>query len=359
MGLSNEERRAMMLWAIHRLDQTRHNELGDPAPYAGAIGTVALIHRLSSAIGRLWHAAFGGTSNGAFWFLGGEADNPIRREAGPWSVAVASHCAEHRNEKGALKIRRGPGAPFDPFDGFLDVNGLLAQARDGKVLAGVHTAYQQTEALSYAVRRYDDDMRRGLVDVDRLISEIMGVCFSIFAIEQAFARAYVLNRVFKWLYTGNVSSDPVFYAPEADPVAGILLQLDMHHDMSRLMTHGSLAEIIKLDEWRLRRAPTPGARLEAALRLAGARFHYEHQFRALEKAAADLQPAPDIARLRRLFANNIAAKKAAEAEERPRHAEEDAAEAAHVVHGYDGYTWAQQQVRKAALSKKPSTSRPE
>lgn len=357
MGLSDEERRSRMLWAIHHLIQTRHDELVIDR-FIGAMGTDEAVRRLVAAIDRLWHAALGGGGNGVYWLIGGEADNPIRREAGPWSVAVAAHCSDHRNERGVVKI----SAPFDPFNGFLDVHGLLTKAGNGKVLAGVYTAYRQTEALSYAVRRYDDSLRRELAEVDKLISEIMGNCFSIFALNEAFARAYVLNRVLKWLYTGKTGGDPTFYAPEADPVAAALIQLNMHHDMSRPMTHGTLAEIIKLDEWRLRRTPTPGVRLEAALRLAGPSFHYRHQFQALEEAAAAMQPPPDVARLRRLFDLNVAARNATRAEERPRWAEDEAAEAANIVHGYDGYRWAQQQVRKAAAlsktPKRPSTSPP-
>lgn len=342
MGLSDEERVQKVFWGIEQLTHV----LTDPDD----LGNDDLIHeygfgdrfpenlRRLRAIGdSLWHSFLGGDRNTAFWLMGGDADNPVRDPKGAWSAAIISMCEGHQPKTESDKFweRSRRDKTFDPFDGFLDIPGLLGQSEHGKVRRAVYNVYGWSEFLSYAVRRYDDKLRRGWGKIDKAISDIQGVCFSIFGRDEFYTRAYVLNRLLEALYGGR-------YAYDRDPVGIALNKLYMHHDLSRPMSRdGMTAEVIGWDAWRLQHKKTPENRLVLALRIAGRRFHYDHKLKELLGAIKDIKPKPSTKRLEREFAKCKAAHEADEKGGQDRYREDAERDEVMAIHGYKGYEWLQ------------------
>lgn len=339
MGLSAEERVQKMFWAIHNLnhalvDTTYLNSL---AEYDDTYGRLALgVQQLRAKIGELWHALLASDSNAGFWFFGGDLDNPVTDRNGAWATAIAHHCNSHREDPDVYRMDPRNG-PFNPFNGALCVDGLVRKCgHEGMVMSQVLGIYRNTEYLSYGLRRYDDKLRARFAGVDKLISDIMGICFGIFAHREEYARAYVLNRTLRWVYTG--SRDEMFNPYCPDPTAQILLDLCMHHSLSRPMgQEGSTAEVIRWDQWRLQHKPTPQNRIKMAMRIAGRLFHCDHQFAKLMEAAEKLTPRPKSRKIKKVFeqckrahANDGSAR---------RHTEDTQLKAHMAVHGYRAYSW--------------------
>ena len=105
----------------------------------------------------LWHGLFGGNSNGAFWILGGDADNPVKGPNGAWSAAIDVLCdsnqpplEKNKSQRAFDKAREKAyrERPFNPFDSFLSVSGLIGYGRGGRVLSAVYNIYRWTESLT-------------------------------------------------------------------------------------------------------------------------------------------------------------------------------------------------------------------
>lgn len=335
MGLSNDERLSKLYWGITHITQLATSINLKNAPYDQA----EAIRQLRASADTLWNGFLGSHSNGAYWILGGDAGNPVRGPNGPWSAAIVSLCDEHRKDPSVIRTKDLlKDAPFDPFEGYLDIPGLLSNSEEyGGLRKTIYKIYGWTEFVSYALRRYDDDLRTGLSAVDKAIADIQGTCFGIFAGDEIYGRAYVLNRTLEALY-GKA------YGPK-DPVREAFLNLCMHHDLTRPMGRdGSLTECIEWDKWRMTHKDTPQNRITLALRIAGRRFHYDHKFKDLMKAVKDCTPAVREDRLRKVFDQCKAAHDADEAESHDTYRKDAHLDEATVIHGYHAYDWLKKEV---------------
>jgi len=346
MGLSDEERVQKVFWGIEQVthlindpDCLGNDDLVSEWGLGERFGDN--IRRLRAVADGLWHSFLGGGKNTGFWLLGGDADNPVRGPSGAWSAAICSVCDEHRpksddgwHEKAMAKL------PFNPFDEFLSIHGLLRQSEHGAVREAVYNIYGWSEFLSYAVRRYDDKLRQGWAKLDKAISDIQGTCFSIFGRDDMYTRAYVLNRLLEALYGGR-------YGDDEDPVRKAFLKLNMHHDLSRPMgRNGSTTEVIAWDAWRLQHKVTPQNRVVLALRIAGRRFHYDHQFKELVSLVSKAKPKPRLKRLESEFAKCKASHEADEKGSGDRYRERNNRDEVVVIHGYQGYDWLEKRGKK-------------
>lgn len=261
MGLTNEERITKMYWAVHYLSMDcRDLEPGYPeGPF---------LH-LKALGERLWHALLGGQNNGVFWIFGGALDNPVKGPTSPWGVIVEAQCDEARRQDEHSVGGIIDAQCFDPFRGFLDIQGLAGHSCGGETCRKVFSIYLGVESLIYGLRRYGDDLRAKFPELDKLCSDILGACFAVMEGDDTYSKAYVGERLFQWIY--GEWEGPVWKALNA---------VNMHHNLSRVMEDCTLAEVIAWDKWRLthKDKDTVQNRLVLALRMAGRHFHYEHQF---------------------------------------------------------------------------------
>lgn len=351
MGLSDEERISKLYWGIHRVTAIVA-EIGDTREdYSLPYETPERIDRIKAITDRLWYAFLGGHRNTAFWILGGELADAVKKASGPWSTAIIGLCDEHRKDPSVYRPDRSK-LPFDPFDGHLDVPGLLGESEGGAVRRAIFEMYGWTEALAYALRRYDDKLRRGFVDLDKAIADLQGECYGIFVHDEVFGRAYVLNRTLEALYGGR-------YGKDDDLVRKVFQKLNLHHYLSRPMgREGSLTECIGWDKWRLTHEPTPHNRILLALRIAGRRFHYDHQFKDLVAGLKDVKPKPRWERIEREFQKCKKAHETRDADGMNRYREDAEASATMAIHGYQAHEWLEKP-EKPEKGKKPEKPEPD
>lgn len=308
MGLSDEERLTRMCYSVHHLSTIcRELDLGYPKePW----------QHLKDLGDQLWHAFLGGQSNGMFWFLGGDLDSGVTGPNSPWGVLIEAQCENARSP-----VERKPAYDFNPFDGFLDIEGLMSQVRDGENKRNILKIYRLTESLVYGLRRYDDELRGKYQELDKLASDILGACFTLMQGDQDFGKAYVGERILKWIY-GKYD----------DPLKPVLLKLCLHHDLSRFMADCSLADVIAWDKWRLTHKDCVQNRLVLALQMAGRRFHYEHQFRELIGLTRELEVQEPT--LRKEFDKCVKAHIESDAKQIKGLREDREGEEDRIIHGY-------------------------
>ena len=315
MGLSDEERVTQMCWAVHNLStMCRELEVGypkEPWQYLKDLGD------------RLWHAFLGGHSNGMFWIIGGALESGVTGPNSPWGVLIESQCDEARRSTEKDPFKKDPNY-FDPFDGFLDISGLIQHAREGSNKKKLLDIYRSTEFLIYGLRRYDDELRGKYQDLDKLASDILGACFAIMHEDQDFGKAYVGERILKWIYGGY-----------EDPLKKILLDLNIHHDLSRFMVDCTLADVIAWDKWRLTHKDCAQNRIVLALRMAGRGFHYEHCFKKLVEGTRGKNIREEV--LRREFDKCVKAHEESESKQSREYLDDRVTEENIVIHGY-GYS---------------------
>jgi len=330
MGLSNEERISKLYWSIHRLTAVAAEmPEGDKFTYTGTG-----VARIKALADQLWHAFLGNQSNPVFWMLGGDADSPVKGPEGAWSAAIVGLCDSHRDDPSRVNLDDlGRDDPFNPFDSFLDARGLIGQAEGGDALKAVFDIYGWAEAIVYALRRYNDKLSASLQGLSKIVSDLLGACYGVFVHNEVYGRAYVLNRLLEALYGGR-------YAREGtDPVRDWFLKDGLHHRLTRPMRDNTLAEVIEWDKWRLTHKMTPENRLILALRISGRRFHYDHEFKDLLKAAKGMKPRPRIKVLEAEFAKCQKAHGERDEQSMVEYREEKEREANYTIHGFRSYDW--------------------
>jgi hypothetical protein len=193
-----------------------------------------------------------------------------------WGEAIRSAYHEAMEKDEVIERVR---EEFDPFKYFLSMAGLLNHL--DKELEAVYNIFAWSEQLIYNLRRYDDDFLSKYINLSKTISDIQGECFKVFIEDDAFAKAYFLNRILSYVYGA-------YYIPEKrDVVTQWLFAENMHHDLSRPMSVNgeSLKWVIDIHQEISRAADedklTNQMRLMVALKIAGRRFHYEHHHEGL------------------------------------------------------------------------------
>lgn len=294
MGLSNEERLKGLYHAISRM-----NEFVDTLDNGDSDYTAKLV----SLIQRLWHDLLGRNSNSTHWILGSSATNDITwGTISSWAIAVQHHCDDLlKVESQALKDRKEEeNEPFDAFEVFLGIPGLLRQAEQRKrSYSFVYNVFAWSEHVVYYLRRYDDELLKDLSSLSETISLIQGECFKLFKRDDTYAKAYVLSHACRLIYT-----DKYPYS-DYDAFTRYLVAENGHHDLIRLMREGTLKEIaevhVVLERAKKQNKLTQILRAECFLKLAGRRYHYDHQFQTLMKMAGKTWNADQKKALQELF----------------------------------------------------------
>lgn len=199
-----------------------------------------------------------------------------------WGVsAINFHCSGLIEQKVNPLNNGEKDKPFDVFEGFLDISGLLYQA--GKSYKAIYDIFSWSEQLIYYLRRYDDQFIKSLELLSKIVSDIQGECFNLFKQSDVYSRAYILNLLCKFLYKNPYPS----CKDKWDPLTKFLSKESEHHDLNRLMNEGELKTLAEL-HYKLHKAHqskklTTQLRSEAFLILSGRRFHYDYKFDELIK----------------------------------------------------------------------------
>jgi hypothetical protein len=319
MGLSNGERLQKITWAVRALvnignklrDHRNQDEVYLP------MSTRESINHFCAITDNLWHQFLGSKRNGGFWFLGGEHNNALRDTNTPWAVAVAYHVSHSRPESNMDRRLR---EYFDPFDGFLSIKGLLS----GEIRGLFYEAFAWMEQLSYALRRYDDALLRRLPDLNKSISDIYGVLFEVFQSDVEYAKAYVAHQLLEHIYKPNELRE-------------VLNKLCFHHKFSGVVQEYDLQDFIAWDRWRLSRKPSNQNRLILAMRMAGRRFHHQHQLNTLIKLTRVM--GIKKSKLRREYAACQEAHKEHQDDGLTQYRKEQRESEAAFLHGWGGQDW--------------------
>lgn len=291
MGLSNEERLSGIYYSIDSMvdivDSLKEYHEG-----------YEFSKKLAGFVDQLWHAFLGKNHNGAHWVLGSSAGNAVTwGTASAWGIAAINHHTQK-----VLNTEEDPfkkSDDFDPFEHFLGLPGLLHQA--GCQYKAIYEIFGWTEQAIYYLRRYDDELLKGLEPLSKLISDIQGECFKLFKRQDYYARAYILNILCKMIY----GKDYPYQKEKWDAFTKFLISACGHHDLNRLMTEGelkALAELhVKMHRLEKDNKLTVMNRVEAFLILAGHKFHYDHVYKKLTADLKGLVTAKDVNKLQTLF----------------------------------------------------------
>lgn len=273
MGLSNEERKSGLFWAIRRIVEKARELPEYEAEYA----------HIKSFAEDLWPAYLDGETNGMHWFLGSSATNAVEGENNTsWDTAIADHIEKACKEETEDLFRI---IGFDPFEGFLDIPGLLNEPHKS-----VYLLFTWTEQLTYYLRRYEDSVLRQYSGLSSLVSRIQGECFSCFADEDCFAYAYTADRVCRILYWDLWPEDKRGHTTKW------LMKKHVHHEIGSMIRNKEVPLkrllAIHTDLTRIRPENRGTRRNEIrrllfAIELAGSHMHYAHQHKGLMKYLKD------------------------------------------------------------------------
>jgi hypothetical protein len=311
MGLSDDDRLELLYDTVHeivglerRLRHLDHYLLPRTE-----------IKHLRRVIGRLWHGLLRSYTNESVWILEGPVARSVQGPDSPWAAAVTVACDRWTREP-----CEDDDVFSDPFNVFLGIDGLLRAAPGGEAREAVYLIMERAETLVYALRRYDDDFRHKLQRLDRVVSDLLGACYSVMVEDEAYARAYVLSRIARWIYDDL-------------KVATVLREINMHFKLSRPMADEvPLSEVIEWDAWCRDRAGAPEDRLVLAMRVAGRRLHYKHDFRSLLEASREMDPRPSEEVLREEFQKCVEADRQSKEVEAKRRVEAAESAETYVIH---------------------------
>lgn len=355
MGLSNEERLIKMYWSIHNMVNESRN-----------LPTIGYNHeqyaRLRALCDRLWDSFLGRKTNGVHWFTGSSATNVIDKPDSPWAVALTHRFScdrsqgvefDNRNqemEEYHKQYELDPDMADYPDDGGchpgLAIEKLLLHVEEyGPGMAATYLIYAGTEDLSYALRRYDDAFMARYAITNKLIADIQGECFGLFAEHEEFAHAYLLNQIFEGMYAyGN-------------PVRGLARHQNWHHKLPNAMQHVPLKDMRR---WHLTVAknPTPTDWVAVAMEIMCHDYHYEHQFKELIRVAGKRSIPLDEDRLRGVFDNCVKAHDEKSKRDAERYREEVSEGSLCAIHGYQHSEATQEKVTSTKQDEDPDGTKP-
>jgi hypothetical protein len=273
VGLSDEERISGIFYAIDRMVELVKNLDREKNEYSYP-------KKLISYIDLLWHAFIGNHHNSAHWILGSSANQEVTHYSNSiWGTAAINYHTDRLLKENDSIIKESD--TFDAFDGFLDISSLLRC--ESPIYSFIYNIYSWTEQVIYYLRRYEDKLLKDHEELSKIISDIQGECFHLFKENDVYARAYILNKVCKLIYTNKYPHDSKHY----DAFTRFLVNHHEQHDLNRPMFDHDIKALAEIHA-TLHRAEkakklTVMMRVEAFMVIAGRKFHYDHKFNELVK----------------------------------------------------------------------------
>lgn len=211
--------------------------------------------------------------------MGSSASNDvIGKNYTPWDTAVAESIEKSLKREEDDFPRN---TDFDPFQGFLDIEGLLEEPH-----RTVYKLFAWTEQLVYYLRRYEDEFLRRYPRLSDLCAKIQGECFACFEADAAFARAYLAHQICEVLYADNCPKE------QRDEVTRIFYDEHFHHDFGSTIRNDEIplkrlteihTALLRIKRDNRRTYKNRVRRMLFALELAGQHYHYAHQHKKLRE----------------------------------------------------------------------------
>lgn len=231
MGLSNEERIHGLFYAIERTISYA-KEIPDNIHEQNYVD----LKRLCS---ELWYDFLGKHTNKAHWLLGSSATAKVTSSTtSPWGVVVMNGIMACR-EKDDFEKR------FEPLKDLKDDLSIafLLQKTENQGLALSYLVFTCLETVAYYLRRYEDELLQDYESLSKKVSEIMGLCFSIFHDEQGLCtRAYLLNRIIDEILIYPYMTEQENDKEKKDVIAKIVTGPVQIYDLAEPMSIGSCVE---------------------------------------------------------------------------------------------------------------------
>jgi len=198
MGLCDKERSKYLFFSVKRLN----NILREWKSYQKSEEYRSpIFEELMALVEQSFHALLGNQSNGLHWFMGSSTSNIIRdnMEADPWSLPIGNFLS--KSQRDSFFWDENTNLPWKVEDSYsIDVLLKISNHVDESYTFKI---FKEIETSIYALRRYDDGYLSKQEKLNKLISDISGICFSIFSDDECFAKAYLINRILHLIYTDS------------------------------------------------------------------------------------------------------------------------------------------------------------
>lgn len=239
---------------------------------------------LISLCDEIWPAILGNTSNGIHWITGSASVNLVTRDnLDLWSIAITDQIPTVQYGKVVSERRPLKEDSENFFKPPIEVEDFLIRVGFDAGLRHVVKIFRYTENLVYSLRRYNDEFLENLQSFSDLICKIQGTCFSILRQNEIFLKAYVASEIASILYASN----GFIFKSSMDIVTKWLVDQNLHHDINRVMDYSeaSIAWLIEqhvaLLSCKENEAEAKRTRIIVALRMAGRKYYYDHNFKEL------------------------------------------------------------------------------
>ena len=231
MGLSNEERIHGLFYAIEKIASCA-KKIPDSIYDKNYI-------ELKRFCSELWHDFLGKQTNSTHWLLGSSATAKVTfSTTSPWGVVVMNgimDCRKKDDFETRLEILK------DLKDD-LSIATLL-QRSENQELAQAYLIFSYLESVAYYLRRYEDGLLKDHESLSKKVSDIMGICFSIFNDEQGLCtRAYLLNRIVDEMLIYPYMAEQENDKEKRDVIARIVTGPVPIYDLAEPMSRNSCVE---------------------------------------------------------------------------------------------------------------------
>lgn len=228
MGLSVNERTTKIYYAISGLVKTATELQNRSKDYYER----ELVKTLVDYTTKFWHAFLAENTNSAMWLLGSDAAGAVPYESNyPWSTAIQATIQDEVSKHDSFIYRRNEeDKEFNAKDWCSMNQALPSPQRE------IFQIYLWNESISYPLRRYDDEYLKSYEELSKLVSNVYGTCFSLFAEDEVFAKGYLIQRIAGMLFSKD-------YPYKKDDIDKFLGETYMHHEIVKLYNQ-PLAELI-------------------------------------------------------------------------------------------------------------------
>lgn len=243
MGLSDEERRAGIYNTVNHIVKLKEEWESDKRIESFDL---KISEKFWTLIDQMWSCIFNNMNNPMHWIIGSSTSNTIRTTdpTSAWDMGITQSLAEVVKRLDSTQ-RYQDNHPFEPIEYLSIANLLRANGNSWDQLNNyIFRLYQSLESLIYYLRRYPSDTFATSYDnLSNIVSSLCGQCYSMFATDEMFAKAYVAHQIIILIYGGKATG--FIPADKQDVVQRIANKCYLHHDLPKLMKK-SIDELVKL-----------------------------------------------------------------------------------------------------------------
>lgn len=269
MGLSDTERVTGIVAALNSIQDILDPEYGQPPKLPNGY------ERMLELADALWPAFMRGKSNSAYWLLGSSMVNSVQRD--PLTIAIlAPQVPQPRSDR--MPELDAPYRYHYYLADLQNPQGVLDREENPEL----HTTlslWTEVESLVYNLRRYDDELTRGLREFDDAVSRLQGELVRKMRhhnLLRAWAWAQLIRRAFQI----DQSQRGRWMEEWAE-------KQNLHHHLRMRESYDTgaptteqLWAVFKKHQFK---EPTMQERISIILWLMGRRYHYKHEYRQTQE----------------------------------------------------------------------------